>query len=93
MDPFLEKCMAVFVCEILDLSGSRWTVNASTLAGHRTSRAESLVQYVDILNLAFDVPKFVAVILSKCCSLVKDRLEIASAVNDDMETLLHEILS
>jgi hypothetical protein len=93
LNPLLKQCTTVLVCDNSTLGSSRRAIDAGALTRHRTSRAESLVQQVDVTNLTFHVPEGVAVILRKRYSLIKNHLEVASAVDDDIETLPDKVLS
>jgi predicted ATP-grasp superfamily ATP-dependent carboligase len=65
LDPLLKQCTTVLVCDNFTLSSSRRAIDAGALTRHRTSRAESLVQQVDVTNLTFHVLEGVAVVFRK----------------------------
>lgn len=91
IDPLLEDAAGVLVCTSA-LRRSRRTVNADSLTRHRVPAAQPLVQQINVLNLALDIPVGEAVLLGKCRALVENLLVIAGAVDDDAVALLNEVL-
>jgi hypothetical protein len=65
LNPLFKQRATVLVCDNSTLGSSRRAIDAGALTRYRTSRAESVVQQVDITNLTFHVPEDVAVILRK----------------------------
>ena len=93
LNPLLEESVRVSGGSAMCGSGGRRrTVNTSPLACYRVSRAQPLVQQADILDAALNIPVGVAVFIGTCRSLVEDLWEVASAVDDDAEALLHDVL-
>ena len=92
LNPLSEKCARIYDCIIVVYSRSRGAVNASALTRHRNPRAQPLIQQFDILNLALDISVRVVVLFDKCGSLIENVPIVTSAVDDNDEILLDEIL-
>ena len=93
LHPLLEEGAGVFaVTSTTGRSSSRRTIDTRSLARHRISSAQPLVEQADVLDLALDIPIGVAVLSGTCGPLVENLREVAGAVDDDAEALLRDIL-
>lgn len=93
LNPLLEKSLRVLAVGATGCSSGssrRRTVDTSPLACQGATGAQPLVQQVDVLNLALDIPILVAVFLGACCPPLEDFREVAGAVDDDAVSLPHE---
>ena len=96
LDPPLKESARVFAStastSTMCCCSRRRTVDTGSLARHRVSGTQPLVQQIDVLNLALDVPVGVAVLFVMCRSLVENFLEVAGAIDDDAEVLFYDVL-
>lgn len=91
-DPLGEESSCV-LADTGALRGGRRAVDGGSLARHRLAGAQPLVQYVDVVHFALDVPVGVAMLSRQRATLLEHLGVIAGTVHDDAaNTLLHEIL-
>lgn len=90
-NPILKERVVVLV--VTGNAGIGWgTVHGCPLASQRDSAAQSLIQKVDIVNPALDVPIVVAVLTSKRGSSIQHLVVVAGTVNDDASPLFYHVL-
>lgn len=70
----------------------RGTVHGCPLASQRDSVAQSLIQKVDIVDPALDVPVVVAVLTSERGSPIQHLVVVAGTVDDDASPLFYHVL-
>jgi hypothetical protein len=91
LNPLLEKSLRVLpVGATGSSSSSSRTVDTSLLACQRATGTQPLVQQVDVLGFALDIPIRVAVCSGTRRPPLEDFQEVAGAVDDDAEALPHE---